>query len=371
MELRTFGVDTVRVAHDLLEPLPMGDAGYREELAHHWTVNVRTERDEVLGLFESRTGFWQDDENPSIRAQIQNAGRTLVTEYSVPRVLTSSILNTRLATPSETLDVTALVLDRIRQVTPLLGNTEDPRYRRVDLAADIAAGDARSGLISASAQFVVPGARKVTRSVFPGETGRVSTSNITFRGYDKARELENKTSKVMKALDDSERVRVQEELRDHKASGIVRLELALTPKKGALSTEDVMTGNIRWADVVDAGFKGGVITIGGLDHIRRQIDARKMTFECIPVDGPNDEPNKGRVMLPVSGDLHPSTCSSLLAFAVRYALMGEDGMLAEMPRSTFYRHKKRFLEAGLRLDDLCSYTGEMDLNPVINAVRAG
>lgn len=345
MNLRRFGVDTVRVAHDLKVPLPMHDAAYREELAQGWTVNVRTERDEALGLFESRTAFWQDAEQSTIRAQIQNAGRTVVAEYSVPRVLSDSILNTRLASAEETLDVTALLRARLRNVTPDMGDVEQTRFRRLDLAADIDAGEARPGLIAAAGQFVVPSARKITRNVFPGETGRVSTTQLTFRGYDKARELEHKTAKVLRALDQAQRESIETELRAHKAAGTVRLELALTPKKNTLTEGDVMTGNIRWADVVETGFKGGQITIGGLDHIRREVDGR--------------------------ADLSPQSRNALIAFAVRYAELGEDGMLACMSRATFYRHRAKFKEAGLCLDDISTYSGDMDLRPVLAAVRAG
>lgn len=345
MNLRRFGVDTVRVAHDLKVPLPMHDVGYREELAQGWTVNVRTERDEVLGLFESRTAFWQDAEQSTIRAQIQNAGRTVVAEYSVPRVLSDSILNTRLASAEETLDVTALLRARLRNVTPDMGDVEQTRFRRLDLAADIDAGEARPGLIAAAGQFVVPSARKITRNVFPGETGRVSTTQLTFRGYDKARELEHKTAKVLRALDQAQRDIIETELMAHKAAGTVRLELALTPKKNTLTEGDVMTGNIRWADVVETGFKGGQITIGGLDHIRREVDGR--------------------------ADLSPQSRNALIAFAVRYAELGEDGMLACMSRATFYRHRAKFKEAGLCLDDISTYSGDMDLRPVLAAVRAG
>lgn len=350
MELSKFGVDTVRVAHDLVKPLPMQDEGFRREVAEAgWTVNVRTERDELLGLYESRTGFWQDAENPSIRAQIQNAGRTIVTEYSVPRVLSDSILNTQLASPGEVLDITAQVLARVITGIPVPGRhifhrTEATRYRRVDVAADVAAGDARPGLIAAAGQFVVPGARKVVRSVFPGETGRVTTTQLTFRGYDKAKELENKTARVLKELEASKREAIMQEMSVQRARGTVRLELALTPKKSLLTEDDMKNGNIKWADIVEAGFRGGVITIGGLDYIRREVDGR--------------------------ADLSPQGRDALIAFAVRYAELGEDGMLAVMPKRTFYRKKKMFLDAGLRLDDVCTYSGDMDLRPVINEVRA-
>ncbi len=86
------------------------------------------------------------------------------------------------------------------------------------------------------------------------------------------------------------------------------------------------------------------MTIGGLDYIRREVDGR--------------------------ADLSTQTRNTLIAFAVRYAELGEDGMLAVMASRTFYRNKKRFLDSGLRLDDLTTYSGEMDLRPVINEVEA-
>ncbi|GAA5535199.1 hypothetical protein Dalu01_03623 [Deinococcus aluminii] len=192
---------------------------------------------------------------------------------------------------------------------------------------------------------MVPGARKVVRQVFPGETGRVTTTQLTFRGYDKAKELENKTSRVLKALEAVERDAVMAKMEDYRTRGTVRLELAQTPKKSGLSGEDVKHSNIKWADVLEAGFRGGVVTIGGLDYIRREVDGR--------------------------ADLSPQTRNALIAFAVRYAELGEDGMLSAMSRATFFRHKKKFLDAGLRLDDVCTYSGEMDLRPVIRNVRAG
>lgn len=345
MDLIAFGVDTVRLAHELKTPLPMVDEGFRRELAQHWTVNVRTERDETLGLFESRTAFFQDAENSTIRAQIQNAGRTVVAEYSVPRVLSDSVLNLDLASPEQVRCVTEDVLQRLRSFTPELGEVDSPRWRRLDTAADIAAGEARPGLIAAAGQFMVPRARKVIRQVFPGETGRVTTAQMTFRGYDKGKELENKTSRVLRALEASEREKITARMEAYRTRGTVRLELAQTPKKFGLSENDMQTSNIKWADVVEAGFRGGVVTIGGLDYIRREVDGR--------------------------ADLSPQSRNALIAFAVRYAELGEDGMLAAYPRATFYRHKKAFLDAGLRLDDVCAYSGDMDLRPVLNAVRAG
>lgn len=345
LELLAVGVDTVRVAHDFLNPLPMESPEYRADLAAAgWAVNVRSERHDVLGVLDSNTAFWQDEENPTIRAMVQNAGRSLVAEFSVPRVLTGSILNLQLGTPQDVLDVTEQVLQRIRDAGPAIGAVGEARWRRLDTAADIAAGDARPGLIAAAAQFCVPGARKITRNVFPGETGRVSTSQMTFRGYDKARELEHKSARVLRDLEPTVREQVLTQTEAYRSRGTVRLELAQTPKKRGLSGDDVQRGNIKFADTLTAGFRGGTLFIGGLDHIRRQVDGH--------------------------GDWSTQRRNAMIAFAVRYAELGEDGMLASMPRATFYRNKKQFLEAGLRLDDLSSYTGELDLQPVIAAIRA-
>ena len=62
--------------------------------------------------------------------------------------------------------------------------------------------------------------------------------------------------------------------------------------------------------------------------------------------------------------------STLLKFATRYAVLGEDGMKARYSKPTFYRHRKMFLEHGLRLDDLCTYQGEVDFRPAIEVLRA-
>lgn len=373
MELIRFGVDTVRAAWELASPLPMESPEFRADMAAAgWSVNVRTERNDHGEVFEGRTGFWQSDENSSIRAQVQNGGRILVSEFSVPRVLSNSLLNLDLATWDEVQEVTHHVVRQIEQNTPMLGvpfrqvADSAPRWRRADLAADVAAHEARPGLIAAAGRFVLPRV-KTTRQVFPGETARVSSQSLTFRTYDKAREMCNKTDALLIGLEPHQRLDIVNKIEAHRASGAVRLELAMTPKKGGLSGEDMAQANIKWADVVETGFSGGRVYIGGLDRIREQIDARRKVYESPVLVLPNGKPFRRSV----SGDLSAQGANSLLAFAVRYAQLGEDGMLQIMSRATYYRHRKAFLDAGLSLDDLTTYQGEIDLTPVIKQVRAG
>lgn len=340
-ELIAYGIDTVRWTSDLVDCLPLGDDQYRRELsAAGWQHHHRESITEDGELLDSRTMSWQDSENDTLRVHVYNAGRSVAAEFSAPRLLTGTTANLQLATADQVADLTDQVKQCIRGQLPNLVGFDEPIYRRLDMAADVAAYDARPGLIAAAAQFRIPRARKVTRQVFPGETSRASSSTLIFRGYDKAVELEHK---CRKELHDQ---KVIDTIQSYKASGAVRLELQtkLTKKDHTDTGEIVKHSNIKWADTVQTGFSGGRITIGGLDYIRRELDG--------------------------NADLSPQSRNALIAFAVRYAELGEDGMKAAYSKPTFYRQKKKFLETGLRLEDVSTYSGEIDLVPVISAVRS-
>lgn len=338
-ELIAFGVDTVRYCLDFDQALPMVSDAFRSELVHAgWSSAHRSfvDHGEVI---ESYTASYQDLENSTIRAMLYNTGRSMAVEYSVPRVLSGSVANLQLATPHQ---VVTTAHDLLDQLVSTLPETPAPdaaglKWRRIDTAADVAALDARPGLIAAAANFVIPGARKVTRQTFPGETGRASSRSLTFRGYDKALELEHKAKK--------NKVDLTEQIGEYMRRGAVRLELAQTPKTGSFTTGDLAKSNITWAEVMTHGFSGGKITVGGLDHIRGIVDG--------------------------NASLSPQTRSSILAFAVRLAVLGEDGMTAAYSKSAYYRWRKKFLDAGLNLSDISTYSGDIDLTGVLDTVKRG
>jgi hypothetical protein len=350
MELIKFGVDTVRVAFTADQALPIHDPSFQMELAgNSWGVQSRLIPGEDGGpVVESHTAMYQDTENPTLRAGVQNAGRTVWAEMSIPRMLTGSVLNTELGTAADVFDVVEAVRSRlVAGLLPEFRSTDPARFRRIDSAADIGAGANYPGLIAAGAHFKLPRARKVTRTVYPGETARVSGAQMTCRTYDKVREMTDKTAEILAGLSREERESVSAKLEQYRAAGVARLELAQTPKVG-ISVEDIEHANIKWAEVVESGFgmagNEGVLFIGGLQRIRQQVDGM---------------------------DLHAATRSSLLAFAVRYAELGESGMLAAYSRATFFRHKRKFQDLGLALDDVVGFHGELDFRPVLKAVRHG
>jgi hypothetical protein len=114
-------------------------------------------------------------------------------------------------------------------------------------------------------------------------------------------------------------------------------------RRGGLSWDCLTAAPVGFSERLKAGFGGGVVVVGGLAHLEAEI---------------------------TSLGLNSRRASSLLTFATRYALLGEDGMKERYSKPTFYRTKHLFLEHGLRLDDVCAFEGEIDLRSVIQELRA-
>lgn len=344
MDLISFGTDTVRVGYSMSNALPMSDEGYTDLLAHlGWGVqHKKFQHDLTGGAVESHTAMFQLPDNPSVRFGIQNAGATAWAEWSAPRLLTGAVANTALVSND-------VVLDQVYRVVPSLLDTwlpesgiESVRIRRQDITADIAAGRFKPALIAASANFRFERVRKINRSVFPGETARVVTPNKSFRGYDKALELCSKTDMMDENL--------MREAEKYMQLGGVRMEIVDNDRRG-ISNYDVENTSSRYIKMFEYGFgldsesERTYIDIGGLFAVRQFID---------------------------SLDISSKSKSALIAFAVRYAELGEEGMRQIMSKATFYRNKAKFIECGLSLSDLVpeSSCGRIDFADVIKEIKA-
>ena len=124
--------------------------------------------------------------------------------------------------------------------------------------------------------------------------------------------------------------------------GLTRMEMS-NRTKGGLSVAMLTRGARDFSERLEAGFPGGVVSIGGLARLEAQISSLGLSSQRE---------------------------STLIKFATRYATLGEDGMKARYSKATFHRHKRMFLDYGLRLDDVCEFSGEIDFRPVIETLRA-
>lgn len=324
MQIITSGIDTVRPRYQILDHLPVNDPDFATDMnAEGWTLKHSQFNDKhgqpVQSYTYSRT-------NDTLREFIMG-GEYYYAEFSAPR-MDGSEHNLNLSTPDYVRDCIQGVADN----APF--NIEFDRINRVDTSVDIAAHEAMPALISAAQQIRLARTRSPVRNIHPGQTATIRGSQLSMRCYSKSHELQHK---LRKSTDPHAPVIILKS----QQQGRTRIEFQNQFKSG-MPLETLQRTNTMIADYLDYGFPSGSVYVAGLNNIRAQIDGM---------------------------DIHATTKNSLLAFAVRYAELGEDGMQAAYSRASFYRHKRKFLDHGLRLDDVCSWEGEVDFQPVINELR--
>jgi hypothetical protein len=318
----------------VLDSIPEADPGWRSEmLGAGFRHNSQTflEDGEVIN---SDSYQYQDERYSTLRLNLRG-GSYLAAEFSAPRLLDDSPVNTRLASPGEVDELLEFVGSYASALIPGAPALERHKLSRLDYAADLDAGPMLPGVISVGAQFRIPGARKLSSYVYPGETSTVRSSWATFRAYAKGRELHEK-------LRPADREKYAEVIRLTREKGVTRMEFS-DRKRGGLAWDSLNTASVGFSERLQQGFGGGVVLIGGLARLESEISSLGLSSQRE---------------------------SSLLKFATRYAVLGEDGMKERYSKPTFYRTKRLFLDYGLRLDDVCSFEGEIDLRPVIEQLRA-
>jgi hypothetical protein len=286
------------------------------------------------GYVSSEFWTWQDPTNSTLRLQLRG-GRHLTAEFSVPRLLDDSPVNLRLASSDEAKEVLEYVATLAGLQVPGAGTPELQKLSRVDYACDLWAESAAPGVIAAGGQIQIPGTRRMNKQLHPHQGAIIRTPQQTMRTYAKGLELEYK-------LSPKERDQYEPIIQLAKRRGLTRMEHMSRPRK-AMSLEYLEDGPLMFAKKLEQGFPGGVIYIGGLHKLRVEID---------------------------SLDVSAQRKNSLLAFATRYAALGYEGMQVAYSRRTFYRQRKQFQDAGLCLDDITQFHGEVDFNPVIEQLRA-
>ena len=333
LSVERYGVDTVRATFRVLDAIPVTDPNYRGEMLAAGFTESTTSMLEGDDVVQTQSFFFQDPANSTLRYELRG-GEYLATEFSAPRLLDDSPVNLELATRDQVGELLEFAGEYARQLIPGVPAVEFWKLNRLDFACDLAAGKALPGVISAGAQFRFPGTRKASSHTYPGESSTIRSAQRTFRTYGKGIELEAK-------LKPAQREQYGELIQLTKAKGLTRMEL-MNRTRGGLSADMLDRAPQDFAQRLEAGFPGGVVTIGGLARIEAQISSLGLSSQRE---------------------------STLLKFATRYAVLGEDGMKARYSKRTFHRHKRLFLEAGLRLDDLVDYSGEVDFRPVIRLLK--
>lgn len=327
------GIDTVRATFHVLDAIPHTRDDYKEELIRSGFVASSRKWAEDGQVVHSEIFSWRDPDNSTLGVDLRG-GEWVTTEFSVPRLLDDSPVNLNLATGEQAMGLLEEVRQRAQKLIP--GSTLAlSKLNRLDYAVDLAAGAALPGVISAASQFRFPRARKTSTHVYPGETATVRTVQHTFRAYSKGMELAHK-------LKPKQREQFGNVIELAKREGLMRMELMSRPK-GGLAAGRLFSGALELAESLETGLGGGVVTVGGLAKLEAEISALGLSSQRE---------------------------STLLKFATRYAVLGADGMQARYSKRTFYRHRKMFLEHGLRLDDVCTFQGEVDFRPVLETLRA-
>lgn len=342
MELAAFGVDTLRVAYTLTNPLPVSDSGYVEVLAcSGWQVNVSPRLEDSGNVLYQTRGFYQDPDLKTYRAGIESAGRVVWVEASIPAFYNGGIINTALADPCSVPDYIRDASNKLLSCLPEYQGYEAVRVRKCDLAADVQCEGDKLGVIAAGSRFRPSRARKITRGVFPGESAFTSTPSLGFKTYDKALELSEK----MRREDPTPRQLEEEAKIGSWASGLVRMEMSDKPKTG-VHLDTIAHSAERYAEVLRDGlqFGGneGTLYIGGLAHVHRTIQ---------------------------SMDLPPTARARFFKFAYELATFGEDAVKQIYPPRTFRRIRSQLREAGVIVDDLFNWDGVLDFNPLLEQIH--
>jgi hypothetical protein len=336
MEIAAHGFDTLRPVWEISEGLPATDRGWQTEMmdAGFRSTTGRYKDEKTGDYVTSETWSWQSLENDTLRFHLRG-GRHLAAEFSVPRLLDDSPVNLRLASPDEVTEVLEYVGNFAQLSIPGAGPMTLQKLPRADYACDLYAGSAAPGVISAGGQFQLPGTRKQIKQLHPHEGAIIRTPQQTMRTYSKSLELSHKLTK-------RQRQEHATTIQYAKDRGLTRMEHMNRPRK-AMSLEYLEAGSRMFADKLEQGFPGGVVYIGGLHKLRAEIDGL---------------------------DVSAQRKNSLMAFATRYAALGFEGMQVAYSRPTFYRQRRHFQDAGLCLDDITEFTGEVNFNPIIQQLRA-
>jgi hypothetical protein len=343
MELASLGIDTLRPKFVADKPLPVNEASFREEMIDAgWLPRVSSrvlENAPESERFHQSTTYSHQLDGDTLRFFVINSGRDLIAEYSVPRLVRKSFLNFQLASPSEAIQSVRTVEERLASLLPIDAGLVLNRFQRVDVAADVFAEEYRTGLISAGARFKIPGARKQEVVVYPNETAIIKSPSATFRIYNKGIEAAKKTETMPLSLE--EEVEVQEALDKTR----MRLEYVFRErgKGGYPATQERLENSIiDFVDALAKGFGTKAIRIGGLSQIRKQID---------------------------SLNIHEMTRASLYMFVVRYLALGSVGIKETMSSTAYYEIMRKVRQYGLHIDEMSSFEGTVDLNPLFEQIQ--
>ncbi len=329
------GVDTVRASFEVA-PVDVRNELVRDFfLESGWNYHQKASIKEKAGdlgvptLFESHSLSYQDEKNNTLRYYL-SGGRYLNVEYSVPRLHNDEAINLKLATPEQ---VKSSLDDVKSRAGEFFADVSFTKLSRVDLAVDLEACQQRPAVISATQNMRLTKTRSPTREIYPGESSIIRGRQQAMRCYDKTVEL---IKKVGDKEEYAEIIKLSNE------QGRTRIEFE-NKFRGGIDMMMVNESKTVLASYIRHGFDSLQVEVGGLEQLRQAVD---------------------------SLDVAAQTKNSLLAFAVRFAALGHDGMIQAYSRATFYRHKRRFLEFGLSLDDVCEWQGVVDFEPVVEYLEA-
>ena len=342
LSVMSHGFDTLAPVFEFKESLPVYDPSFEKHmLSMGWRSQSAKEKPKdalpELGFVpsESLTYWYQSPTNSTLRYWLYMGGSRCRAEFSVPRLLNDSPLNIGLSGFTNAFDAIDISTNSLISLLPEKVDITPLKLSKVDYAIDIVCGDMRPAVIASSANFRFKNARKLNRQIFPSIGSKVWTSQHTFRAYDKSLETLAKLPTVLKT-------EFKDTVLSMKNDGVIRLELSDQNKKG-LPFDYVPRANNIIADRLEQGYSGTKVYIGGLSRIRQKL------WEM---------------------DLSSQRRTSMYAFAALYAELGHDAIRDIMPRPTFYRKRKQFLELGLSLTDVTKCEGELDFQPVFDILRA-
>jgi hypothetical protein len=357
MEVLSAGVDTIRAKYSV-QRLDLGAGAVRDEFVNAgWKYQYKEqfENGDIHGV-GTRIGSHSmsyHGEGETLRLHLRD-GQHLYAECSVPRMMTGELVNIELGAG----DDVRMTLDGIQhRVKTWFKEPAFQKILRLDTAVDLAALAQMPAVISSAMQFKPPHTRKVVKMIFPGETSWIRGKQVSVRCYNKAHELMHKVGR-----DES----YNGILHMCRQQGRTRFEIEGKLKGGySMDVLKDVRGNV--ADVIESGFSNLNVYVGGLEQLRQEIEQLTSPEYAGQVwDDDLDAWMPHHVQKPVAAQ----TKNGLLAFAVRYAALGEMGMLSAYSRSAFYRHKQRFLQFGLSLDAVCEWHGYVDYAPVVEQLRA-
>ncbi len=342
VEIASFGFDTVKARYVLNEPLPTTDDSFMSEMVTMgWEPKIRQLFSSDDGAMLQSAIYLFKVNGTTLRYNIINAGREVTAEFSVPRHRDNSILNFNLATAGEVRASVEEVGKELKERLPEKRTMEVERLSRVDVAVDVYAEDTKQTLIRAAEHFRIPNAKKQDVVKHNHETTTIKSPSATFRVYDKATEALFKTKKLKLSKKEQQQLDTAERL------GRVRMEYVYK-QRGGYSLNALESMITSYADTLEKGFGGGVFQVEDLEGIRLKLDDL---------------------------NINEMTRAKLYMFFVRRLFLGLEGTRDKMGRTAYFDAKKRIKEYGLFVgdlgqDNLSQYEGEINLKPVIEALRA-